>query len=117
MTRRMASANCSEDSSPREGEQSAATAGATPRLDMYWEKTVQLPGESLIRAVSDGPSGVSGCSLSDILEWEVPEETLEKFSSRRSEIDRLLRQRDHHARKRLSPFLADALRMCRPRND
>lgn len=93
------------------------TVSATPTLVMYRGKTAQLPGESLVRNVSDGPSGANVCLLSDMLEWEVPEKTLEKFSSSRTEVERLLREREHHAKKRLSPFLTDALKMCRPRND
>lgn len=75
---------------------------------MYQGPTVQLPGESSTRNVSGGPSDANAFSLSDMLDLELPEETLAKYFSTRSEKDGVLRRRVNQSTP-LSTFLKEAL--------
>ena len=104
----MALATCSDSSPKPAAAPSSLTADDTPTLVMYQGPTVRWPGASSTRNISVCPSDAKGSSLLHMLELDLPEETLARYSLTRQAKDGVLDRRSDHA-KPPSPFLKRAL--------
>ena len=104
----MGSATCSGTSPGTAAVPSSLTADDTPTLVMYRGPTVRWPGASSTRNISVCPSDAKGSSLLHMLDLDLTEETLARYSLTRQAKDGVLDRRSDHA-KPPSPFLKKAL--------